>query len=111
MLAGALRARGHRALRININGGDKVDWPGEGATDYRGTFRNWPIFFDDHIVHHGVTDLILYGDCRPYHASAHKMARLRNLRVPEIGTDACRERGVQYVSISVGAVTLKNKKI
>ncbi|EPR18688.1 capsular polysaccharide biosynthesis protein [Sphingobium indicum IP26] len=81
MLAEALRARGHRALRININGGDKVDWPGEGATDYRGTFRNWPIFFDDHIVHHGVTDLILYGDCRPYHASAHKMARLRNLRV------------------------------
>ncbi|KEQ51760.1 capsule biosynthesis protein [Sphingobium chlorophenolicum] len=81
MLADALRARGHRALRININGGDKVDWPGEGATDYRGTFRNWPIFFDDFIVNHGVTDLILYGDCRPYHASAHKMARLRNLRV------------------------------
>lgn len=81
MLADALRARGHQALRININGGDKVDWPGEGATDYRGTFRNWPLFFDDYIVHHGITDLILYGDCRPYHASAHKMARLRNLRV------------------------------
>ena len=81
MLAEALKARGHRALRININGGDKVDGPGEGATDYRGTFRNWPIFFDDHIVHHGVTDLILYGDCRPYHASAHKMAQLRDLRV------------------------------
>ncbi len=79
-LADALRARGHGALRININGGDKVDWPGE-ATDYRGTFRNWPLFFDDFIVHHDVTDLILYGDCRPYHASAHKMARLRGLRV------------------------------
>ena len=81
MLADALRAKGHKALRININGGDKVDWPGEGAVDYRGTFRNWPIFFDDHIVTHGVTDLILYGDCRPYHSSAHKMARLRSLRV------------------------------
>ncbi|MEC3912040.1 capsular biosynthesis protein [Sphingobium sp. CR2-8] len=80
MLADALRDRGHRALRININGGDKVDWPGD-ATDYRGTFRNWPLFFDDFIVDHGVTDLILYGDCRPYHASAHGMARLRNLRV------------------------------
>ncbi|WP_022681470.1 capsule biosynthesis protein [Sphingobium bisphenolivorans] len=81
MLADALRERGHVALRININGGDKIDWPGEGATDYRGTFKNWPLFFDDFIVNHGVTDLILYGDCRPYHASAHKMARLRNLRV------------------------------
>lgn len=80
MLADALKARGHRALRININGGDKVDWPGE-ATDYRGTFRNWPLFFDDFIVNHGVTDLILYGDCRPYHTSAHAMARLRGLRV------------------------------
>ncbi len=80
MLADALQARGHGALRININGGDKVDWPGE-ATDYRGSFRNWPLFFDDFIVQHGVTDLILYGDCRPYHASAHKMARLRGLRV------------------------------
>ncbi len=80
MLADALRARGHHALRININGGDKVDWPGE-ATDYRGTFRNWPLFFDDFVVNHGVTDLILYGDCRPYHTSAHGMARLRGLRV------------------------------
>jgi capsular polysaccharide export protein len=81
MLADALRAHGHVALRININGGDKVDWPGEGATDYRGTFRNWPLFFDDFIVREGVSDLILYGDCRPYHTSAHKMARLRGLRV------------------------------
>ena len=80
MLADALRARGHGALRININGGDKVDWTGQ-AADYRGTFRNWPLFFDDFIVNHAVTDLILYGDCRPYHASAHKMARLRGLRV------------------------------
>ncbi|WP_298398605.1 capsular biosynthesis protein [Sphingobium sp.] len=80
MLAQALRDRGHRALRININGGDKIDWPGE-ATDYRGTFRNWPLFFDDFVVNHGITDLVLYGDCRPYHASAHGMARLRNVRV------------------------------
>lgn len=81
MLAEALRARGHVALRININGGDKIDWPGEGATDYRGSFRNWPLFFDDFIVGEGVTDLVLYGDCRPYHTRAHSMARLRGLRV------------------------------
>lgn len=80
MLAQELRARGHRALRININGGDKADWPDD-ATDYRGTCRNWPLFFDDFIVNHGVTDLILYGDCRPYHTSAHGMARLRDVRV------------------------------
>ncbi len=80
MLADALRGRGHVAARINLNGGDKIDWSGE-ATDYRGTFRAWPLFFDDYIVHHEITDLVLYGDCRPYHASAHGMARLRGIRV------------------------------
>lgn len=80
MVAQALREKGHVAFRININGGDKVDWP-ENATDYHGTFRNWPLFFDDFVVAHGITDLILYGDCRPYHATAHGMARLRDLRV------------------------------
>lgn len=80
-LADALREQGYRALRININGGDKIDWPGDGATDYHGSFRNWPLFFDDFIVNNKVTDLILYGDCRPYHASAHNMARLRSLSV------------------------------
>lgn len=80
MLAAALEARGHIASRINLNGGDKIDWPGE-ATDYRGSFRAWPLFFDDYIVGNGITDLILYGDCRPYHASAHGMARLRDIRV------------------------------
>ena len=60
MLAEALRAQGHAALRININGGDKVDWPGEGAVDYRGTLSDWPLYFDDFVVNHGVTDLILY---------------------------------------------------
>lgn len=80
MLGDELRARGHQALRININGGDKVDWP-EDATDYRGSLRNWPLFFDDFIANHGVTDLLLYGDCRPYHTSAHGMAQLRGVRV------------------------------
>lgn len=80
MLGQALRERGHDTFRINLNGGDRRDWPGE-ATDYRHSFRNWPLFFDDYVVQHGITDLILYGDCRPYHASAHGMARLRGLRV------------------------------
>jgi capsular polysaccharide export protein len=80
MLAQALRERGHSAFRINLNGGDKMDWPGP-ATDYRGTLRAWPLFFDDFVVNNGITDLILYGDCRPYHASAHGMARLRGVMV------------------------------
>lgn len=79
-LGGALAARGHRVFRINLCGGDRHDWPGP-ATNYRGTRRNWPTFFDDFIVDNEVTDLVLFGDCRPAHASAHGMARLRGVRV------------------------------
>lgn len=80
MLSAALIEKGHKTRRININGGDKIDWVGD-SVDYSGTFKSWPLFFDDFVVNHGVTDLILYGDCRPYHASAHGMARLRHIRV------------------------------
>ena len=79
-LGGALAARGHRVFRINLCGGDRHDWPGP-ATNYRGTIRNWPTFFDDFIVEHEVTDVVFFGDCRPMHASAHGMAQLRGLRV------------------------------
>ena len=79
-LGGALAALGHQVRRINLCGGDRYDWPGE-STNYRGTVRNWPTFFDDFIVDHGVTDLVLFGDCRPAHTSAHGMAKLRGIRV------------------------------
>lgn len=79
-VGGALAARGHRVHRINLCGGDRRDWPGS-AVNYRGTIRNWPTFFDDFIVDHEVTDIVLFGDCRPMHSSAHGMAKLRGLRV------------------------------
>lgn len=79
-LAQALIAAGHCVRRVNLNAGDRLDWPLD-AINYRGNLRSWPSFFDDLIVAHRVTDVILFGDCRPYHASAHAMAKLRKLRV------------------------------
>ncbi len=79
-LGGALSALGHQVYRINLCGGDRWDWPGP-ASSYRGTQRNWPTYFDDFIVDNQVTDVILFGDCRPAHSSAHGMAKLRGLRV------------------------------
>ncbi|MES3151438.1 capsule biosynthesis protein [Sphingomonas faeni] len=79
-LGGALAARGHPVFRINLNGGDRRDWPGV-ATQYHGTLHNWPTFFDDFVVSRDITDIVLFGDCRPHHSSAHGMAKLRGLRV------------------------------
>ncbi|MBO9669948.1 MAG: capsular biosynthesis protein [Sphingobium sp.] len=67
-------------FRINLNGGDQADWPGE-AINYRGTRRKWTLFIDRYLVEHGITDVVLFGDCRPMHMAAHRMAQLRKIDV------------------------------
>ncbi len=67
-------------FRINLNGGDKADWPGE-ATNYRGSRRRWTLFIDRYLSDHAITDVVLFGDCRPLHMAAHRMAQLRKIDV------------------------------
>ena len=78
-LASAMRGRGMKVERINICAGDRIDWP-EAATDFRGQFRDWPVFIDNFLREHQITDILLFGDCRPYHASARRVAALRGVR-------------------------------
>lgn len=79
-LATGLRAKGHAVHRINLNGGDRHDWQGE-ATDYAGTLVEWSEFFGRFVFDRAVTDVVLYGDCRPHHRSAHIIASMRGIRV------------------------------
>lgn len=78
-LATALREGGASVERINLAAGDWVDWP-DGATNFRGRFTDWPVFVDNFLRDHDITDLLLFGDCRPYHASAQQVASLRGIR-------------------------------
>jgi capsular polysaccharide export protein len=78
-LATTMRERGVKVERINICAGDSVDWPDE-ATNFRGRFRDWPVFFDNFLREHQITDILLFGDCRPYHVSARGIAALRGVR-------------------------------
>lgn len=79
-LGEALSAKGLPVHRINLSGGDRRDWP-VGATEFRGRFSDWPVFFDNFLREHRITDLLLFGDCRPYHVSAHGIAALRGVRI------------------------------
>lgn len=79
-LATALAEREVGIHRINLSGGDRYDWP-KGATDYRGRNRNWPMFFDRFVRARRITDLVLYGDCRPMHQTALRMAQLRGIHI------------------------------
>jgi capsular polysaccharide export protein len=78
-LGQALVERGHSVCRVNLGGGDRLDWP-KGAFDYHGKFSNWPTFVDQIMRERGITDLLLFGDCRPYHLKAHGIAKLRGIR-------------------------------
>lgn len=80
LLAQALAAAGHVVHRINFSGGDRGQWEGP-ATDYRGSRANWPHFFDNFVRANRITDLVLFGDCRPLHRAAHGLAVLRQLRI------------------------------
>ncbi|MPT47502.1 MAG: capsular biosynthesis protein [Sphingobium sp.] len=80
LLAQELSARGHDVHRINFNGGDKVDWPGK-AVNYRGPQSGWNQFFDHYVRDHGITDILLFGDCRPLHRAAQGMATLRGVAI------------------------------
>lgn len=80
LLGQALKELGHGVHRINLSGGDRYDWP-RGSTNYRGTMSAWPMFFDRIVRTNHITDLILYGDCRPVHQAALRMAKLRGVRV------------------------------
>ena len=78
-LASSMRSRGFQVERINICAGDLVDWP-EPATNFRGRFRDWPCFFDNFLREHRITDILMFGDCRPYHFTARRLANLRGVR-------------------------------
>jgi len=80
LLAERLREMGHGIHRINLNGGDRGDWPGE-AYDYRGTRRRWVFAVDQYMRDNAITDIMLFGDCRSWHMAAHQMAKLRDIHV------------------------------
>jgi capsular polysaccharide export protein len=69
-LASALQQSGHGIERVNFHGGDRVFWPLPGAIDYQGRPEDWPDFLATLLAKRQVTDIVLFGDCRPLHRAA-----------------------------------------
>lgn len=77
----ALRARGHRVARVNFNGGDVLQWQIGDATAYRQAAIDWPGFVRDLSLRIGLSDVLLFGDCRPRHRMARKVLRPLGARI------------------------------
>jgi capsular polysaccharide export protein len=81
MLAKALVAAGHNVSRINLNGGDWLDWQQKGSINFRGNIERWPGWLQAFLQKQAVTDIILFGEFRPHHRAAMEIAEKLSLRL------------------------------
>lgn len=75
-----LKRSGCRIRRINLCLGDALFWRGD-ADLYRGDLQEWHSHLSHYLERHGVTDMCLFGDTRPYHRVAIRIAELRGINV------------------------------
>lgn len=80
-LGQALAERGHAVHRVNFNGGDRAFWRLPGAIDFCGRPGEWPEFLDRLVADKAISDIVLFGDCRPLHRAAIRVAETRPLRI------------------------------
>lgn len=81
LLGRLLRQAGHRVVRVNFNGGDAFDWRGPETVPFREKQNEWPGALIQLYKLNATTDLILFGDCRPLHEIAIKIAWSNGIRV------------------------------
>ncbi len=71
----ALEKAGVQVSKIHLCAGDLLFWPSRNGQSYRGSFEDWQNFIERYIVSHGVSDIVLFSDSRPYHRVATNVAK------------------------------------
>lgn len=79
-LAQALRERDAAVFKINFHAGDWFFYPRH-AAHYRGTMENWSQWIEEFIRREKIEVVLLYGDCRPIHCDAHRVAEKLGLEI------------------------------
>lgn len=93
--------------RINFNGGDFIDWlffrKIPQVLSYNKTLKEWPAFIKKFMKHQKVTEVVLYGDCRPLHKAAIQAARELGIRIHVFEEGYIRPFWVTYEKNGVNA--------
>ena len=77
-----LRRSGAEVWRVGFNAGDRAFWFHPASyIPYQGTSADWPDTFSTLLSEKNITDIVLYGDTRPIHAQAVKLAKSLGLNV------------------------------
>jgi capsular polysaccharide export protein len=80
-VADRFEAEGHAVSRINLCIGDRMHWRRAGAVPFRGRLESFGDFVRQHMATHGLTDLVMHGECRAYHRIAAEAAASAGVRV------------------------------
>lgn len=81
-LSRLLQAAGHKVSRIGVNRGDAYYWPDKATySAYTDPASGWECHISGFMDTRQVTDLVVYGDTRPIHATAKACARARGVRI------------------------------
>jgi capsular polysaccharide export protein len=79
-LAALLTAAGAEVWRVGLNGGDSLFWRDRARyLPFRGATDDWEGWLAGQLDALGITDVVLYGEPRPIHATALALARARGL--------------------------------
>lgn len=76
----ALRDDGYGVWKVNFNGGDRLFWRLPNGIDFTGRPNEWPDALAQIIATREITDVLLFGDCRPLHSAA--IAVCSRLHIP-----------------------------
>jgi len=80
-LALALHQDGHHVSKVNFTVGDSVYWHQGHATAFRGPMSGLDAFYTKQFQDKDVSDIVLFGDCRPVHRPAITLAQAAGIRV------------------------------
>jgi capsular polysaccharide export protein len=97
----ALIAEGYGVHKVNFNGGDRAFWRLPNAVDYRGSPEEWPLALEQIVRDHAITDVMLFGDCRPLHVAAIAVCRRLDVLVHVLEEGYIRP---DWVTLELGGV-------
>lgn len=80
-LGRALQDLGHQVRKINFTAGDRLYWRSGNASSYRGAMANLKPFYESEFQKHKISDIVLFGDCRPVHRPAIELAHAQGIQV------------------------------
>lgn len=79
-LADDLTSVGAQVTKVNFNGGDWLFYPRR-ALNYQDDLQHWPSWLHSLISERQIDLIFLFGDCRPMHQAALKVARRLGVEV------------------------------